>query len=59
VSVPGPLPVSVVVFGVGGRVGGYVGVVAMPPAGHRDVQVLAVQAGADQDDPDVGGGALG
>lgn len=40
-------------------VGGDVGVVALPSAGHRDVQVLPIQAGPNQDDADVGGGALG
>ena len=51
--------VAVVVVVLGGGVGGDVGVVAVPAAAHRDVQVLAVHAGPDQHDPDVGGGALG
>jgi hypothetical protein len=34
-------------------------VVGVPAAGHRDVQVLAVQPGPREHDPDVGGGALG
>ena len=51
--------VSVIVSGVGRGFGGDVGVVAVPAAGHRDVQVLAVQARPDQNDPDVRGRALG
>ena len=54
------LVVAVVVIVVGaGGVGGDVGVVAVPAAGHRDVQVFAVHPGADQHDPEVGGRALG
>ena len=40
----------VVLVGVLGGVGDQVGVVAMPAAGHRDVQMLAVQPGTDQDE---------
>lgn len=40
-------------------VGGEVGVVGLPAAGHRDVEVLAVHPGPYEHDPDVGGGALG
>jgi len=56
--VPVPVPVVVVVVGAGG-VGGDVGVVAVPAAGHRDVQMLPVHPRADQHDPEVGGRALG
>ena len=42
-----------------GAVGGGVDVVLVPAAGHGDVEVLAVQAGAGEGDGDVGGGALG
>src|SRR5664279_5324279 len=46
--------------GVPGRnLGGGVDMVLGPAAGDRDVEVLAVQAAAGQDDPDVGGGSLG
>ncbi len=50
--------VAVVVV-VGAGVGGDVGVVGVPAAGHRHVQVLAVHPGPDQHDPHIGGGALG
>src|SRR4051794_20579095 len=40
------------------RVGGDDGMVGVPAAGHRDVEVFAVEAGPDQHDPEVTGGAL-
>ena len=51
--------VSVVVLVVGGWVGGDVGVVPGPAAGHRDVEVFPVHPGSDEHDPDVGARALG